>query len=69
MIEYIASNIYGNIRQIEGILSTINTHMSLSPEANALKVAKNVLKNYQNERLEGVTLENIYQACWQRAKH
>lgn len=59
VIDYIASNIYGNIRQIEGILSTINTHMSLSPEANALKVAKNVLKNYQNERLEGVTLDNI----------
>lgn len=59
VIEYIASNIYGNIRQIEGILSTINTHMNLSPEANALKVVKNVLKNYQNERLEGITLENI----------
>lgn len=59
VIDYIASNIHGSIRQIEGILSTINTHISLSPEANALRVAKNVLKNYQNERLEGITLENI----------
>lgn len=59
VVEYIASNIYGNIRQIEGIISTINLNLNLSPESNARKVAENVLKNYQNERLEGITLQNI----------
>lgn len=59
VIEYIASNIHANIRQIEGILSTINTHLNLSPQSNALLIAKNVLKNYQNERLGDITLDNI----------
>ena len=59
VIDYIASNIYGNIRQIEGILSTINAHINLSPESSSLKIAKNVLKNYQIEKLEGITLDNI----------
>ena len=59
VIDYIASNIYGNIRQIEGILSTINAHINLSPESSSLKIAKNVLKNYQIEKLEGITLYNI----------
>ena len=59
VIHYIASNIHGNIRQIEGILSTINLNLNLSPESLARKVAENVLKNYQNERLEGITLQNI----------
>lgn len=62
IIEYIASNIHGNIRQIEGILSTINLNLNLSPESSAHKVAENVLKNYQNERLEGITLQNIIKA-------
>ena len=59
VIDYIASNIHGNIRQIEGILSTINLNLNLSPESSARKVAENVLKSYQNEKLEGITLNNI----------
>lgn len=58
-IDYIASNIHGNIRQIEGILSTINSHISLSPESSSIKVAKEVLKSFQRERLDGITLSNI----------
>ncbi|MDE7235701.1 chromosomal replication initiator protein DnaA [Helicobacter japonicus] len=61
-INYIASNIHGNIRQIEGILSAINLNLNLSPESNTLKVVENVLKSYQNERLESITLNNIIKA-------
>ena len=35
VIDYIASNIYGNISQIEGILSTINAHVNLSPVSSS----------------------------------
>lgn len=59
VIDYIASNIHGNVRQIEGILSTINAHINLSPESDVLKIAKNVLKNYQIERTESIAIDNI----------
>lgn len=58
-ISYIASNIHNNVRQLEGILATINVQSSLSPEGSLIKIAKNVLRNYQTENLEGITLENI----------
>lgn len=59
VIHYIASNIHGNIRQIEGILSTINLNLNLSPDSNPLKVAESVLKNYQNESSGSATFEDI----------
>lgn len=62
VIDYIASNVHGNIRQFEGILSTINTHANLSPESSKIKIAKNVLKYHQTEKLEGITIENIIKA-------
>lgn len=59
VINYIASHIYGNIRQIEGIIATINFNLNLTPQSSPLKVAENVLKSYQNERLDSIRIDTI----------
>lgn len=62
VIGYIASNLHDNIRQIEGVISTIYSHKNLSPEIPELSIAKSVLKNYQIQSREGITIDSIKKA-------
>ncbi|PAF44775.1 chromosomal replication initiator protein DnaA [Helicobacter sp. 11S02596-1] len=59
IINYIASNINDNIRQIEGIILKLNAQASIIGQDISLTMAKNAIKDIQKENLENITLENI----------
>lgn len=61
-VHFIASHVHENVRQIEGILSNINLQLTINPQANPIKIAKDVIQKYQNENLSSVTVENIIKA-------
>lgn len=59
IINYLASNINDNIRQIEGIILKLNAQASIIGQNINLTMAKNAIKDTQKENLENITLENI----------
>ncbi|PAF43031.1 chromosomal replication initiator protein DnaA [Helicobacter sp. 11S03491-1] len=59
IINYLASNINDNIRQIEGIILKLNAQASIIGQNITLAMAKNAIKDTQKENLENITLENI----------
>lgn len=59
IIDYLASNINDNIRQIEGIIVKLNAQATIIGQNISLSMAKNAIKDTQKENLEGITLENI----------
>lgn len=59
IINYLASNINDNIRQIEGIILKLNAQASIIGQNINLTMARNAIKDTQKENLENITLENI----------
>jgi chromosomal replication initiator protein len=61
IINYIATVIESNVREIEGILSKLHAYSQLMHIDLNLEFTKNVLKDQMNENRENLTIENITQ--------
>ncbi|WP_069633213.1 chromosomal replication initiator protein DnaA [Campylobacter pinnipediorum] len=59
IINYIATNMGDNIREIEGVIIQLNAFQNLLREEITLDVAKNVIKDHIKEKRENINLENI----------
>lgn len=59
IINYIATHMDNNIREIEGIIIKLNAYASLMNQEITLQFAKNVLKEQIKEEQENITLEQI----------
>ncbi len=59
IINYIASNMGDNIREIESAIINLNAYASLMRQEITLDFAKNVMREQIKERRENITLEDI----------
>ena len=59
MIEYIAINTGSNVRMIEGILTTINSFLTMMNQEITLDLVKNVVGNIKRNANPKVTLDDI----------
>ena len=59
VIEFLASNIGDNIRQIEGVIINLNTRKAISGIEINLAAAKNAIKDIKKETRENVPIERI----------
>ena len=59
MIDYIATNMGDNIREIEGAIINLNAYASLMRVEITLEFAKNTLKDLIKEKHENINLETI----------
>lgn len=58
-IDFLLSITYSNIREIEGVISRINSHASLLSTTITLSLVKDILHQYQNHPSRPVTLDAI----------
>jgi chromosomal replication initiator protein len=61
IVNYIASNMGDNIREIESAIINLNAYASLMRQEITLDFAKNVMKEQIKERRENISLEDIIQ--------
>ena len=61
IINYIASHMGDNIREIESAIINLNAYASLMRQEITLEFAKNVMREQIKERHENITLEDIIQ--------
>lgn len=59
IIDYIATNMGDNIREIEGALTTINAYANLMHQNITLEFAKNIIKDQIKEKRENISLDDI----------
>ena len=59
VIDYIATIIDNNAREIEGILSKLHAYAKLMNQEITLEFTKNVLKEHIKEQLENITIDDI----------
>ena len=59
IVNYIATVIDSNVREIEGILSKLHAYSQLMHIDIDLEFTKNVLKDQMNEKKENLTMDNI----------
>lgn len=59
IINFLASHLNDNVRQIEGILIKLNAQASIMGQDITIKMAKNAIKDSLQENNENITLENI----------
>jgi chromosomal replication initiator protein len=59
IINYIATNMGENIREIESAITTINAFASVTKQDITLQFAKDVMKDIIKEKQENITLEQI----------
>lgn len=59
VIEFLASNVGENIRQIEGLIIKLNAQSLLFGQTITLTSAKNALKDTQKESFENISIDNI----------
>ena len=59
IIEYIASNMGDNIREIESAIININAFANIMRQNITLEFAKNVIKDQIKEKKEAISLEDI----------
>jgi chromosomal replication initiator protein len=59
IIDYIATIIDNNAREIEGILSKLHAYAKLMNQEITLEFTKNVLREQLKERRENITIDNI----------
>ena len=59
IINFIASNMGDNIREIESAIINLNAYASLMRQEITFEFAKNVIKQQIKEKRENITLENI----------
>lgn len=62
IIEYIATNMDNNIREIEGIIIKLNAFANLMNQEITFEFARNILKEQIKEKKENITIENIIKA-------
>ena len=61
IVNYIASNMGDNIREIESAIINLNAYASLMRQDITLEFAKNVMREQIKERRENISLEDIIQ--------
>lgn len=59
VVEYIATNMGDNIREIESAIINLNAYATLMRQDISLEFAKNILKDQIKEKRENITLEGI----------
>jgi chromosomal replication initiator protein len=59
IVNYIASHMGNNIREIEGIIIQLNAFANMMNQNITLDFAKNVVKNQLKERSENITIDDI----------
>ncbi len=59
VVNYIASNMGDNIREIESAIISLNAYASLMRQEITLEFAKNVMKEQIKEKTQNITLEGI----------
>lgn len=59
IVDYIATHIRSNVREIEGAIKTLSSLKSINHEELTYDVAVNALKNLVNNSNKGTTIENI----------
>jgi chromosomal replication initiator protein len=59
IINFIATNMGENIREIEGAITTLNGYASITNQEITLQFAKDVMKDIIKEKQENITLEQI----------
>ncbi|MDR1450719.1 MAG: chromosomal replication initiator protein DnaA [Helicobacteraceae bacterium] len=62
IVNYIASRLDDNVREIEGVLSNINLYCAMLGRPASIEVVKDILKNYLRDKLENITIDSIAQA-------
>lgn len=61
IIEYLASNVGEDIRQIEGTIIRLNAQAAIIRQNITLETAKQALKDYQKDTYENITIDKIIQ--------
>src|SRR5205807_1702264 len=59
VMEYIAYNMAGNIRELEGALISLLAHSSLNRKEIDIHLAKDILKNFVKQNSKELTIEHI----------
>ncbi len=59
IVNYIATKMGNNIREIEGIIIQLNAFANMMNQNITLEFAKNVIKNQLKERSENITIDDI----------
>ena len=59
VIEYVAYNITGNVRELEGALISMLAHSSLTRKEIDLTLAKDILRNFVKQSNKELTIEHI----------
>ncbi len=62
IVNYIASHMDSNIREIEGVIIKLNAYSSLVNQKITLDLAKNVLAELKKEQQKNITLKDIVEA-------
>jgi len=59
VMEYVAYNMTGNIRELEGALISLLAHSSLTRKDIDIQLAKDILKNFVKQNSKELTIEHI----------
>jgi chromosomal replication initiator protein len=59
VLEYVAYNITGNIRELEGALISLLAHSSLTRKEIDMALAKDILRNFVKQTSKELTIEHI----------
>jgi chromosomal replication initiator protein len=66
VVQYLAANMKSNIRELEGALVRLGAYSSLTGQAIAMEMAKNVLRDIIGEKKKIITLDDIEEAVAER---
>jgi len=66
VIQYLAANMKSNIRELEGSLVRLGAYASLTGQAIAMEMAKNVLRDIIGEKKKIITMDDIEDAVASR---
>ncbi|MDA5570742.1 DnaA/Hda family protein, partial [Escherichia coli] len=59
IINYIATSLGDNIREIEGIIISLNAYANILGQEITLELAKSVMKDHIKEKKENISIEDI----------
>src|SRR5207237_574943 len=66
VVQYLAANMKSNIRELEGALVRLGAYSSLTGQAIAMDMAKNVLRDIIGEKKKIITMDDIEEAVAER---
>jgi chromosomal replication initiator protein len=66
VVQYLAANMKSNIRELEGSLVRLGAYSSLTGQAIAMEMAKNVLRDLIGEKKKIITLDDIEEIVAER---